>query len=91
MQSTKNEDCQDRDRNKITYNAELTEDFLLIVINRNHRNAAPTTLLSPMANQLMNTTTTRQVNKVKPNVTRAPPDTWVYHTNINYTVLITKC
>ncbi|XP_060801709.1 calcium-activated potassium channel slowpoke isoform X1 [Amyelois transitella] len=45
------------------------------LINRNHRNAAPTTLLSPMANQLMNTTTTRQVNKVKPNVNRAPPDT----------------
>ncbi|XP_047022810.1 calcium-activated potassium channel slowpoke isoform X8 [Helicoverpa zea] len=45
------------------------------LINRNHRNAAPTALLSPMANQLMNTTTTRQVNKVKPNVNRAPPDT----------------
>ncbi|CAB3226552.1 unnamed protein product [Arctia plantaginis] len=45
------------------------------LINRNHRNAAPATLLSPMANQLMNTTTTRQVNKVKPNVNRAPPDT----------------
>ncbi|KAG6445816.1 hypothetical protein O3G_MSEX004115 [Manduca sexta] len=45
------------------------------LINRNHRSAAPTTLLSPMANQLMNTTTTRQVNKVKPNVNRAPPDT----------------
>lgn len=45
------------------------------LINRNHRSAAPTALLSPMANQLMNTTTTRQVNKVKPNVNRAPPDT----------------
>ncbi|XP_041970370.1 calcium-activated potassium channel slowpoke isoform X21 [Aricia agestis] len=52
---------------------ERGEDISLI--NRNHRNAAPTTLLSPMANQLMNTTTTRQVNKVKPNVNRAPPDT----------------
>ncbi|XP_045494350.1 calcium-activated potassium channel slowpoke isoform X12 [Colias croceus] len=49
------------------------EDISLI--NRNHRNAAPTTLISPMANQLMNSTTTRQVNKVKPNVTRAPPET----------------
>ncbi|VVC98915.1 unnamed protein product [Leptidea sinapis] len=45
------------------------------LINRNHRSAAPTALLSPMANQLMNSTTTRQVNKVKPNVTRQPPDT----------------
>ncbi|KAJ0178981.1 hypothetical protein K1T71_005756 [Dendrolimus kikuchii] len=45
------------------------------LITRNHRSAASTTLLSPMANQLMNTTTTRQVNKVKPNVNRAPPDT----------------
>ncbi|XP_053604095.1 calcium-activated potassium channel slowpoke isoform X6 [Plodia interpunctella] len=45
------------------------------LINRNHRSAAPNALLSPMANQLMNTTTTRQVNKVKPNVNRAPPDT----------------
>ncbi|XP_050343627.1 calcium-activated potassium channel slowpoke isoform X11 [Nymphalis io] len=52
---------------------ERGEDISLI--NRNHRSAAPTTLLSPMANQLMNTTTTRQVNKVKPNVNRAPPDT----------------
>ncbi|XP_050562488.1 calcium-activated potassium channel slowpoke isoform X32 [Spodoptera frugiperda] len=45
------------------------------LINRNHRSVAPTTLLSPSANQLVNTTTTRQVNKVKPNVNRAPPDT----------------
>nr|XP_032512493.1 calcium-activated potassium channel slowpoke isoform X6 [Danaus plexippus plexippus] len=52
---------------------ERGEDISLI--NRNHRSAAPTALLSPMANQLMNTTTTRQVNKVKPNVNRAPPDT----------------
>ncbi|XP_049869681.1 calcium-activated potassium channel slowpoke isoform X5 [Pectinophora gossypiella] len=52
---------------------ERGEDISLI--NRNHRSAAPTSLLSPMANQLMNTTTTRQVNKVKPNVNRAPPDT----------------
>lgn len=44
------------------------------LINRNHRNA-PTAMLSPMANQLVNTTTTRQVNKVKPNVNRVPPDT----------------
>ncbi|XP_013164692.1 PREDICTED: calcium-activated potassium channel slowpoke isoform X2 [Papilio xuthus] len=51
---------------------ERGEDISLI--NRNHRNAAPTALLSPMANQLANTTT-RQVNKVKPNVNRAPPDT----------------
>ncbi|CAH0729201.1 unnamed protein product, partial [Brenthis ino] len=49
---------------------ERGEDISLI--NRNHR-SAPTALLSPMANQLMNTT--RQVNKVKPNVNRAPPDT----------------
>ncbi|KOB67484.1 Calcium-activated potassium channel alpha subunit [Operophtera brumata] len=55
---------------------ERGEDISLI--NRNHRNAAPTALLSPMANQLMNTTTTRQVNKVKPNVNRAPPDTKPY-------------
>ncbi|XP_026737005.1 calcium-activated potassium channel slowpoke isoform X17 [Trichoplusia ni] len=33
------------------------------LINRNHRNAAPTTLLSPMANQLMNTTTTRPTSR----------------------------
>ncbi|XP_046963600.1 calcium-activated potassium channel slowpoke isoform X26 [Vanessa cardui] len=52
---------------------ERGEDISLI--NRNHRNAAPTALLSPMANQLMNTTTTRQVNKVKPNVNRVPPET----------------
>ncbi|XP_069358410.1 calcium-activated potassium channel slowpoke isoform X9 [Maniola hyperantus] len=52
---------------------ERGEDISLI--NRNHRSAAPTALLSPMANQLMNNTTTRQVNKVKPNVNRAPPDT----------------
>nr|XP_026492810.1 calcium-activated potassium channel slowpoke isoform X29 [Vanessa tameamea] len=52
---------------------ERGEDISLI--NRNHRSAAPTALLSPMANQLMNTTTTRQVNKVKPNVNRVPPDT----------------
>ncbi|XP_013138750.1 PREDICTED: calcium-activated potassium channel slowpoke [Papilio polytes] len=51
---------------------ERGEDISLI--NRNHRSAAPTALLSPMANQLANTTT-RQVNKVKPNVNRAPPDT----------------
>ncbi|XP_063360235.1 calcium-activated potassium channel slowpoke isoform X3 [Cydia amplana] len=51
---------------------ERGEDISLI--NRNHR-SAPNALLSPNANQLMNTTTTRQVNKVKPNVTRAPPDT----------------
>ncbi|XP_045534891.1 calcium-activated potassium channel slowpoke isoform X7 [Papilio machaon] len=51
---------------------ERGEDISLI--NRNHRSAAPNALLSPMANQLANTTT-RQVNKVKPNVNRAPPDT----------------
>ncbi|XP_048007396.1 calcium-activated potassium channel slowpoke isoform X3 [Leguminivora glycinivorella] len=51
---------------------ERGEDISLI--NRNHR-SAPNALLSPNANQLMNTTTTRQVNKVKPNVNRAPPDT----------------
>nr|XP_021200586.1 calcium-activated potassium channel slowpoke isoform X24 [Helicoverpa armigera] len=54
------------------------------LINRNHRNAAPTALLSPMANQLMNTTTTRQVNKVKPNVNRAPPDTNPQDQDTNY-------
>ncbi|KAG6445821.1 hypothetical protein O3G_MSEX004115 [Manduca sexta] len=54
------------------------------LINRNHRSAAPTTLLSPMANQLMNTTTTRQVNKVKPNVNRAPPDTNAQDQDTNY-------
>ncbi|XP_038222979.1 calcium-activated potassium channel slowpoke isoform X2 [Zerene cesonia] len=58
------------------------EDISLI--NRNHRNAAPTTLLSPMANQLMNSTTTRQVNKVKPNVTRAPPETNQQEQDTNY-------
>ncbi|CAG5016166.1 unnamed protein product [Parnassius apollo] len=52
---------------------ERGEDMSLI--NRNHRSAATNSLLSPMANQLVNTTTTRQVNKVKPNVNRAPPDT----------------
>ncbi|XP_041970349.1 calcium-activated potassium channel slowpoke isoform X2 [Aricia agestis] len=61
---------------------ERGEDISLI--NRNHRNAAPTTLLSPMANQLMNTTTTRQVNKVKPNVNRAPPDTNTQDQDANY-------
>ncbi|XP_041970371.1 calcium-activated potassium channel slowpoke isoform X22 [Aricia agestis] len=40
---------------------ERGEDISLI--NRNHRNAAPTTLLSPMANQLMNTTTTRPTSR----------------------------
>nr|XP_026492811.1 calcium-activated potassium channel slowpoke isoform X30 [Vanessa tameamea] len=54
---------------------ELPKKVHVRVINRNHRSAAPTALLSPMANQLMNTTTTRQVNKVKPNVNRVPPDT----------------
>ncbi|XP_046963603.1 calcium-activated potassium channel slowpoke isoform X29 [Vanessa cardui] len=54
---------------------ELPKKVHVRVINRNHRNAAPTALLSPMANQLMNTTTTRQVNKVKPNVNRVPPET----------------
>ncbi|XP_022118110.2 calcium-activated potassium channel slowpoke isoform X19 [Pieris rapae] len=58
------------------------EDISLI--NRNHRSAAPTALLSPMANQLMNSTTTRQVNKVKPNVTRAPPDTNQQEQDTNY-------
>ncbi|XP_045494343.1 calcium-activated potassium channel slowpoke isoform X5 [Colias croceus] len=58
------------------------EDISLI--NRNHRNAAPTTLISPMANQLMNSTTTRQVNKVKPNVTRAPPETNQQEQDTNY-------
>ncbi|XP_047503086.1 calcium-activated potassium channel slowpoke isoform X6 [Pieris napi] len=58
------------------------EDISLI--NRNHRSAAPTALLSPMANQLMNSTTTRQVNKVKPNVTRAPPDTNQPEQDTNY-------
>lgn len=52
---------------------ERGEDISLI--NRNHRSAAPTALLSPMANQLVNTATTRQVNKVKPNVNRNPPET----------------
>ncbi|XP_037962390.1 calcium-activated potassium channel slowpoke isoform X8 [Plutella xylostella] len=61
---------------------ERGEDISLI--NRNHRGAAPTTLLSPMANQLMNTTTTRQVNKVKPNVNRAPPDTNPQDQDTNY-------
>ncbi|XP_050343626.1 calcium-activated potassium channel slowpoke isoform X10 [Nymphalis io] len=61
---------------------ERGEDISLI--NRNHRSAAPTTLLSPMANQLMNTTTTRQVNKVKPNVNRAPPDTNTQDQDTNY-------
>nr|XP_053604084.1 calcium-activated potassium channel slowpoke isoform X23 [Plodia interpunctella] len=54
------------------------------LINRNHRSAAPNALLSPMANQLMNTTTTRQVNKVKPNVNRAPPDTNPQDQDTNY-------
>ncbi|XP_050664052.1 calcium-activated potassium channel slowpoke isoform X4 [Leptidea sinapis] len=54
------------------------------LINRNHRSAAPTALLSPMANQLMNSTTTRQVNKVKPNVTRQPPDTNQQDQDTNY-------
>ncbi|XP_045532546.1 calcium-activated potassium channel slowpoke isoform X23 [Pieris brassicae] len=58
------------------------EDISLI--NRNHRSVAPTALLSPMANQLMNSTTTRQVNKVKPNVTRAPPDTNQPEQDTNY-------
>ncbi|XP_048479133.1 calcium-activated potassium channel slowpoke isoform X40 [Plutella xylostella] len=40
---------------------ERGEDISLI--NRNHRGAAPTTLLSPMANQLMNTTTTRPTSR----------------------------
>ncbi|XP_072940146.1 calcium-activated potassium channel slowpoke isoform X1 [Epargyreus clarus] len=61
---------------------ERGEDISLI--NRNHRSAAPTALLSPMANQLMNTTTTRQVNKVKPNVNRAPPDTNPQEQDTNY-------
>ncbi|XP_045765900.1 calcium-activated potassium channel slowpoke isoform X36 [Maniola jurtina] len=61
---------------------ERGEDISLI--NRNHRSAAPTALLSPMANQLMNTTTTRQVNKVKPNVNRAPPDTNTQDQDTNY-------
>ncbi|KAI8424015.1 hypothetical protein MSG28_002668 [Choristoneura fumiferana] len=61
---------------------ERGEDISLI--NRNHRSAAPTALLSPMANQLMNTTTTRQVNKVKPNVNRAPPDTNPPEQDTNY-------
>nr|XP_032512515.1 calcium-activated potassium channel slowpoke isoform X26 [Danaus plexippus plexippus] len=61
---------------------ERGEDISLI--NRNHRSAAPTALLSPMANQLMNTTTTRQVNKVKPNVNRAPPDTNTQEQDTNY-------
>lgn len=54
---------------------DLEINIFIPVINRNHRSTAPNALLSPMANQLMNTTTTRQVNKVKPNVNRAPPDT----------------
>ncbi|XP_050562486.1 calcium-activated potassium channel slowpoke isoform X31 [Spodoptera frugiperda] len=54
------------------------------LINRNHRSVAPTTLLSPSANQLVNTTTTRQVNKVKPNVNRAPPDTNPQDQDTNY-------
>ncbi|KAL4711704.1 hypothetical protein ACJJTC_003471, partial [Scirpophaga incertulas] len=54
------------------------------LINRNHRSVAPTALLSPMANQLVNTTTTRQVNKVKPNVNRAPPDTNPQDQDTNY-------
>ncbi|XP_046963582.1 calcium-activated potassium channel slowpoke isoform X10 [Vanessa cardui] len=61
---------------------ERGEDISLI--NRNHRNAAPTALLSPMANQLMNTTTTRQVNKVKPNVNRVPPETNTQDQDTNY-------
>ncbi|CAH2105306.1 unnamed protein product [Euphydryas editha] len=61
---------------------ERGEDISLI--NRNHRSAAPTALLSPMANQLMNTTTTRQVNKVKPNVNRNPPDTNTQDQDTNY-------
>nr|XP_026492795.1 calcium-activated potassium channel slowpoke isoform X15 [Vanessa tameamea] len=61
---------------------ERGEDISLI--NRNHRSAAPTALLSPMANQLMNTTTTRQVNKVKPNVNRVPPDTNTQDQDTNY-------
>nr|XP_034829561.1 calcium-activated potassium channel slowpoke isoform X2 [Maniola hyperantus] len=61
---------------------ERGEDISLI--NRNHRSAAPTALLSPMANQLMNNTTTRQVNKVKPNVNRAPPDTNTQDQDTNY-------
>ncbi|XP_077290063.1 calcium-activated potassium channel slo [Arctopsyche grandis] len=40
------------------------------LINRNHRNAS----ITPAANQLINSTT-KQVNKVKPNVNRAPADT----------------
>lgn len=52
-----------------------TIHIFFLVINRNHRSAAPTALLSPMANQLVNTATTRQVNKVKPNVNRNPPET----------------
>ncbi|XP_063360234.1 calcium-activated potassium channel slowpoke isoform X2 [Cydia amplana] len=60
---------------------ERGEDISLI--NRNHR-SAPNALLSPNANQLMNTTTTRQVNKVKPNVTRAPPDTNPPDQDTNY-------
>ncbi|XP_059056803.1 calcium-activated potassium channel slowpoke isoform X18 [Achroia grisella] len=54
------------------------------LINRNHRNAVPQGLISPMANQLINTTTTRQVNKVKPNVNRAPPDTNLQEQDTNY-------
>ncbi|XP_061711338.1 calcium-activated potassium channel slowpoke isoform X5 [Cydia pomonella] len=60
---------------------ERGEDISLI--NRNHR-SAPNALLSPNANQLMNTTTTRQVNKVKPNVNRAPPDTNPPDQDTNY-------
>ncbi|XP_063377000.1 calcium-activated potassium channel slowpoke isoform X2 [Cydia fagiglandana] len=60
---------------------ERGEDISLI--NRNHR-SAPNALLSPNANQLMNTTTTRQVNKVKPNVNRAPPDTNPPEQDTNY-------
>lgn len=43
--------------------------FSISVINRNHRNAS----ITPTSNQLMNSTT-KQVNKVKPNVNRAPAD-----------------
>nr|XP_026492800.1 calcium-activated potassium channel slowpoke isoform X20 [Vanessa tameamea] len=63
---------------------ELPKKVHVRVINRNHRSAAPTALLSPMANQLMNTTTTRQVNKVKPNVNRVPPDTNTQDQDTNY-------
>ncbi|XP_046963596.1 calcium-activated potassium channel slowpoke isoform X23 [Vanessa cardui] len=63
---------------------ELPKKVHVRVINRNHRNAAPTALLSPMANQLMNTTTTRQVNKVKPNVNRVPPETNTQDQDTNY-------